>query len=330
MRNRLLCIITLCLVLSLTYPAFAFADNNKVSAKTQNSIQQFNLEQEKMLADMEERLVKAREKLISDFEKDTSGTVQPFGLPPSHAPAGAWDTMQSTYPTYDLVSNINEGLEDLAGITPENSIIVGGYRDWYFFNEEQILLSDGSNFMDIFAPTSRWWFFLLTKSGDPISMVAVDAAGGGSYVVSSIYGGGAAAFNSLKAFAEELSDETLKSPILLSPLSSDSNCMIVADTENGCKAYMSYTPKFGSFDAAGLIGFQQERIRTTPTFEDPNAMGGGMPTLRYDLHFEPMAPRPDPAPPAEPISITGYIILGCALVPLTVGSMFVLRKRKKI
>jgi len=76
MRNRLLCIITLCLVLSLTYPAFAFADNNKVSAKTQNSIQQFNLEQEKMLADIEamvivnEHLIPALDKVGTDFENN--------------------------------------------------------------------------------------------------------------------------------------------------------------------------------------------------------------------------------------------------------------------
>ena len=108
--------------------------------------------------------------LLSSFDSD-GGTPQPYGLPPSYAPAELMrylrdDMALRKYQNLRLSGiEADERLRELtsAGELPE---IVGGYQGFVFREEELVLDSDGSDLLVLLRLTDSW-YYLLCLNGRP-------------------------------------------------------------------------------------------------------------------------------------------------------------------
>lgn len=264
---------------------------------------------------------KNREELMKSFERNKDGVEQPFGLPASHAPKKIWKTVQKAFPD-EIAVGAPRGKNNADAADGKN-LIVGGYHSWLFFDEESILQAGAADIIDAVSPVGVWYFFIMTPEGKMEGTIEARSSGAQKVILGPAW----MAIDALKLFEESLSGEVLTSPVLLSMDSY--GFKIVADTKSGGKAYISSDPEFGVFDAAGLIGFEQERRRTTPRNDSPFEMGTPLSPLAYGKNFEPMEPRPDPAPHEEPRRLSGaaYIVI-CAGV-IAAGGVFAMKMKRK-
>ena len=283
--------------------------------------------------DYEARFERIREQMLSDFESGEYRAPQPYGLPDSYAPPGAWEAAAGLYPNAYAFSQISEDLAELEDVDSSNSTIVGGYQDWGFFNDDKVMQSDGSNFAEVMYPFNVWFFFVC-RNGTAVSTLQVskmtDENGDTKFVLGAVYPGGSREMDSLIQFAEETADETFTGPIMLDYRRGE--CIVAADTENGGKVFVSHKSELGVIDPAGLIGFEQASIRLQRAWlAEKEAQGeviaGGGGGLSY-MDFTPMAPDPEPAPPEpeqSPWVVIAPVAAGVALI--TAGTVVVLRRR---